>query len=140
MRKPRSQRLPLMYSVVAICIGASLGALGRWQLSQWLNNAAASSVAFGTLSANWVGAYLVGLAVVWLQTHTAIDPMWRLLVITGFLGALTTFSTFSLETVNLLQSGHIVTALSNAALNLLGSLVLTYLGMVSAQWLWAVPK
>lgn len=129
-----------MYSVVAICIGASLGALGRWQLSLWLNHAASNSAALGTLSANWIGAYLVGFGVVWLQTHTALDPMWRLLIITGFLGALTTFSTFSLETVNLLQNGHILSAVGNAALNLLGSLALTYLGIVSAQWVWTVAE
>lgn len=129
-----------MYSVVAICIGASLGALGRWQLGLWLNNAAANSVALGTLSANWIGAYLIGFGMVWLQTHTALDPMWRLLVVTGFLGALTTFSTFSLETVDLLQSGHFMSALLNAALNLLGSLALTYVGMVSAQWFWVAAK
>ena len=129
-----------MYAVVAICIGASLGALGRWQLGLWLNNAASNSVALGTLSANWIGAYLVGFGVVWLQTHTALDPMWRLLIITGFLGALTTFSTFSLETVNLLQNGHFVSALGNTALNLLGSLALTYLGILSAQWVWTAAK
>lgn len=129
-----------MYSVVAICIGASLGALGRWQLSLWLNNAASNGAALGTLSANWIGAYLVGFGVVWLQTHTALDPMWRLLIITGFLGALTTFSTFSLEIVNLLQSGQVVSAIGNAALHLLGSLALTYLGIVSAQWIWTVAK
>jgi fluoride exporter len=125
-----------MYSVIAICIGASLGAISRWQLSVWLNQAGSTGVAVGTLSANWIGAYLVGLGFVWLQTHTALDPMWRLLIMTGFLGALTTFSTFSLETVNLLHGGHFASALANAGLNLLGSLALTYAGMRTAQWLW----
>ena len=129
-----------MYSVLAICIGASLGAIARWQLGVWLNSAASTSVALGTLGANWIGAYLVGFGFVWLQTHTALDPAWRLLILTGFLGALTTFSTFSLETVNLLQAGHVASAVANAALNLFGSLALTYAGLLSAQWLYSGAK
>ncbi|MFT6766106.1 MAG: CrcB protein [Burkholderiaceae bacterium] len=126
-----------MYPVLAMCVGASLGAISRWQLSLWFNHSGHANIAIGTLSANWIGAYLVGMGFVFLQTHTALDPMWRLLLMTGFLGALTTFSTFSIETVNLLQTGQFLDALINSALHLVGSLVLTYAGIHTAQWLWA---
>lgn len=124
-----------MNHVWAICLGACAGALARWQLGLWLNPGGA--LPWGTLAANWAGAYAVGVAVVFFQTHTGIDPAWRLLVVTGLLGALTTFSTFSAEAVALLQQGRVATALLHAGLHLLGSLLLTWGGLVSAQRWWA---
>lgn len=122
-------------SVVAICIGASAGALMRWQLGLWLNHSHAL-LPWGTLAANWIGAYLVGVAVVVFQSQMQLDPVWRLAVITGVLGALTTFSTFSAETMTLLQQGRWALACISASLHLFGSLLLTWLGMRSAQaWL-----
>lgn len=123
-----------MPTVLAICIGASLGALSRWQLAQWLNQGHAV-LPWGTLAANWLGAWLIGLVVAALQALPDIDPVWRLALVTGFLGALTTFSTFSVEVVSLLQHGRIGLALANAALHLLGSLTLTWLGLqVGSRW------
>jgi CrcB protein len=118
-------------SVVAIGLGAGAGALARWQLGLWLNTAHPSGAAlpWGTLVANWAGGYLIGLAVVFFQHHPQLDPAWRLMLITGFLGALTTFSTFSAEVVTYLQQGRWVWALGSASLHLIGSLVLTGLGM-----------
>jgi CrcB protein len=122
-------------TVIAICIGASAGALSRWQLGVWLNQPGAV-LPWGTLSANWLGAYLVGFVVVFFQSQTPLDPAWRLAIVTGFLGALTTFSTFSVELVSLLQHGRWLLGAGNAALHLLGSLLLTVAGMKTAALWW----
>ena len=126
-----------MHSVIAISLGAVLGALVRWRLSLWLNQGAAI-LPWGTLAANWIGAYIVGVAVVFFQSQTQIDPVWRLAIITGFLGALTTFSTFSAEVIGMLQHGRFALAVGTAGLHLLGSLLLTWVGMRSAA-LWFTP-
>jgi CrcB protein len=126
-----------MHAVIAISLGAVLGALARWRLSLWLNQGAAV-LPWGTLAANWIGAYIVGMAVVFFQSQTQIDPVWRLAVITGFLGALTTFSTFSAEVIAMLQHGRFALAVGTAGLHLLGSLLLTWVGMRSAA-LWFTP-
>jgi CrcB protein len=125
-----------MPSVIAICLGACLGALARWRLSLWLNESSAL-LPWGTLTANWVGAYLVGFAVVMFQSQTQLDPAWRLAIITGLLGALTTFSTFSVEVVSMLQHGRWLLAVGTTSLHLLGSLLLTAVGMKMASWWWA---
>lgn len=126
-----------MHSVIAISIGAVLGALARWRLSLWLNEGAAI-LPWGTLAANWIGAYIVGVAVVFFQSQTQIDPVWRLAVITGFLGALTTFSTFSAEVIAMLQHGRLALAVGTAGLHLMGSLLLTWVGMRTAA-IWLTP-
>lgn len=128
-----------MLTVIAICLGACVGALSRWQLGLWLNpsSAAAGLLPWGTLGANWVGAYLVGFAVVFFQSQTQLDPAWRLAIVTGFLGALTTFSTFSVEVVSMLQHGRWWLATGNAALHLMGSLLLTVAGMKTAGLWWS---
>jgi CrcB protein len=123
-----------MLTATAIFIGAGLGALLRWQWGVWLNPGGA--LPWGTLLANWVGAYAVGVAVVFFHQHTGLDPVWRLALVTGLLGALTTFSTFSIETVHLIQQGRAAFALINIGLHVLGSLALTFLGILTAQRLW----
>jgi len=120
-----------MLQVLAISLGASVGALARWQLGLWLNQGHAL-LPWGTLAANWVGAWLVGAAVVFFQSQTQLDPAWRLALVTGFLGALTTFSTFSAEVVAMLQHARYALALATASLHLLGSLALTLAGMKMA--------
>ena len=120
-----------MLQVIAISLGASVGALSRWQLSLWLNQGHAV-LPWGTLAANWIGAWLVGVAVVFFQSQTQLDPAWRLALVTGFLGALTTFSTFSAEVVSMLQHARYLLAFGTTALHLLGSLGLTLLGMKMA--------
>ena len=121
--------------IFAICCGASLGALARWRLGLWLSPGGA--LPWGTLAANWLGAYAIGVCVALLHQLPHLDPVWRLALITGFLGALTTFSSFSVEVVTLLQQQRYGLALGNAALHLGGSLLLTWLGLQSAAWLWA---
>lgn len=117
-----------MLSALAIGLGACAGALLRWRLGLWLNTPQAL-LPWGTLAANWIGAYAVGITVAVLQAHPQIDPIWRLAIITGLLGALTTFSTFSVEVVAMLQQGRLAMALGLSGLHLLGSLLLTWLGL-----------
>ncbi|HPW08233.1 MAG TPA: fluoride efflux transporter CrcB [Burkholderiaceae bacterium] len=119
-----------MLSVIAICLGASLGALARWGLGLWLSPG--GLIPWGTLAANLIGGYLVGVCVAVFQALPALDPVWRLALVTGFLGALTTFSSFSAEVVGMLQQQRYALALGTAAVHLLGSLLLTIAGIKSA--------
>lgn len=127
-----------MLTVIAICLGACVGALSRWQLSQWLNpsSAAAGLLPWGTLAANLIGGYLVGVCVGVFQQLPELDPVWRLALVTGFLGALTTFSSFSAEVVAMLQQGRLALALGTASLHLFGSLALTLLGLRTVELFW----
>jgi CrcB protein len=104
-------------------------------LGLWLNPPPHSENIFpwGTLAANLIGGYLIGVCVGLFQNFPQIDPTWRLLLVTGFLGALTTFSTFSVEVVGMLQQGRLFLALATASLHLLGSLLLTYLGLMTVR-------
>jgi fluoride exporter len=121
-----------MFSVLAICIGASMGALARWQLGLWLNPG--GLIPWGTLTANLVGGYLIGVCVAVFQALPELDPVWRLALVTGFLGALTTFSSFSAEVVGMLGQQRYAVALGTAAVHLLGSLLLTVAGIKTATF------
>lgn len=121
-------------SVIAICVGASAGALLRWWFGAQLNGLF-PSIPPGTLVANLVGGYVVGLAIAFFALNSAIAPEWRLLIITGFCGGLTTFSTFSAEIVTLLQQGRNAWALGAAGLHLAGSVLMTIAGIGTVQWL-----
>ncbi len=125
-----------MHAVLAICLGACLGALARWQLGLWLSPSGAL-IPWGTLAANLIGGYLVGVCVGVFQQLPELDPLWRLTLVTGFLGALTTFSSFSAEVLALLQQARYVLALATAGGHLLGSLALTVLGLKTATLFWA---
>jgi len=120
-----------MGSAIAICIGASLGALVRWRMGVWLSPG--GLIPWGTLAVNLCGGYLIGIAVALPQ----LDPIWRLALVTGFLGALTTFSTFSAEVVGMLVQQRYLLALGTAALHLFGSLLLTAVGIGTVAWLTA---
>lgn len=122
-----------MLQVIAICVGASFGALVRWGLGLWLNTSAAS-MPWGTLAANLIGGYLVGVCVAVFNNLPELDPVWRLALVTGFLGALTTFSSFSAEVVGMLQLQRYALAAGTAALHLFGSLILTILGLKTAMF------
>ena len=128
-----------MLTIIAICIGASTGALARWQLGLWLNPSSVYpavdlTMPWGTLTANLIGGYLVGACVAVFQAMPDLDPVWRIPLVTGFLGALTTFSSFSAEVVNMLNQGRYALALLTAGLHLFGSLALTIIGMKSATY------
>ncbi len=119
-------------SFVAIAVGASCGAWLRWMLGLWLNRHSAA-FPWGTLTANMLGGYLVGLVLAVVAAHPEWPSFWRLLLVTGFLGGLTTFSTFSAETVAFIEEGNLSMALGYSAVSLLGSLALTMLGLMTAQ-------
>ena len=121
-------------SILAISVGAALGALLRWVLGIQLN-ALFPSIPPGTLAANLVGGYLIGAAVAFFAANPSLSPEWRLLTITGFLGGLTTFSTFSAEVVAQLMAGRLVWALSTIAVHVIGSVVMTLLG-IGTVTLW----
>ena len=121
-----------MHAVFAICLGACVGALARWRLGLWLNHPGAF-MPWGTLAANLIGGYLVGLILAWAH-HADLAPFWRLILVTGFLGALTTFSSFSAEVVEMALADRWGAALTTAALHLLGSLALTWAGIQTARF------
>lgn len=116
---------------LAVGLGAASGAWLRWWLSIWLGSLHAY-VQLGTLAANLLGGYLVGLALGFFTDHPGIAPAWRLFAITGFLGGLTTFSSFSGESVLLLQRGEYGWALLHTVLHLLGSILFCVAGF--ATW------
>ena len=118
-------------SWLAVGFGAACGAWLRWGLSSWLPSWQ-GSLPLGTLIANLGGAYLIGMAIAFFQSHPALPPEWRLFLVTGFLGGLTTFSTFSAESMLLLQRGEYLWALLHTALHLLGALALCIAGF--ATW------
>jgi fluoride exporter len=120
----------LWTALVAVGMGGVVGAWLRWGLSYWLN-ARVPLIPLGTLAANVIGGYLVGIAVGLFAAHPALSPFWRLLIVTGFLGGLTTFSTFSAENVLLLGTGAWGAALLHAGLHLAGSLVATAAGIAT---------
>jgi CrcB protein len=121
---------------LAVGIGAALGAWARWGLGLWLN-AALPQLPLGTLAANVVGGYLIGLALAWFALTEGLPPEARLLVITGFLGGLTTFSTFSAEAVGLLSRQQYAWAATHIGLHLAGSLGATALGFATLRVLRA---
>ena len=124
----------MVASVISICAGASLGALLRWVLAGRFNPMF-PALPLGTLAANLIGGYLIGIAVAVFATLPQLPPPYRLFVVTGFLGGLTTFSTFSAEVVAQLQQGHTAWALATALGHTLGSFAFTALGIATVAWL-----
>jgi len=123
-----------LYVFAAVGFGAAIGAWLRWGLGLWLNPAL-PELPMGTLVANLIGGYLIGLAIAFFMQHPGIPPEWRLFIITGFLGGLTTFSTFSAETVTLLLRGQYAWGMCIIVAHLGGSLLMTVLGMQTFKWL-----
>jgi fluoride exporter len=121
-------------SIVVISLGAALGALLRWWLGMKLNPYL-PAIPPGTFAANMIGGYIIGVAVALFASYSAIAPEWRLFVITGFCGGLTTFSTFSAEVVTLLLQGRSLWALAAIGAHLAGSLLMTLAGIGTVAWL-----
>ena len=125
-------------SIFAISVGSALGALLRWQLGTKFNSLF-PTLPPGTLIANLFGAYVIGLAIAFFGSFSAISPEWRLLIVTGFCGGLTTFSTFSAEVTALLQQGRIDWALGTVAIHVVGSVAMTFAGIGTFVWLKITP-
>jgi CrcB protein len=117
-------------AMAAVCIGGTVGCVLRWCLGLWLNQQS-SMMPLGTLAANLIGGYIVGVAVAFFALNTTLAPEWRLLVITGFCGGLTTFSSFSAEVVLMLRQDRWMWACSTVALHLFGSLLMTFAGIAT---------
>ncbi len=113
--------------IVLIGLGGFFGAISRYLVSGWTQHLF-PNYPIGTLTVNVLGSFLIGFLAIFLQEHAAVA--YRMIIITGFLGALTTFSTFSYESVMLLQSGAYTKALSSIFLNLILTLSATTLGIV----------
>lgn len=120
--------------LVAISLGSAIGALMRWELGRQFNQLF-PAIPPGTLVANLIGGYIIGVAIGYFANTPDIAPEWRLLIITGFCGGLTTFSTFSAEVVTLLQQGRLSWAMGAIALHVSGSLLATLAGLASWHWL-----
>jgi CrcB protein len=120
-------------SFVAVAVGGMLGCLLRWGLAIFLNRYF-PTIPPGTLAANLIGCYVIGVAIAFFTTYPAFAPEWRLFLTTGFCGGLTTFSTFSAEIVILLQSGRTLWALGAVAAHLAGSLLMTFAGIATVMW------
>ena len=123
----------MLFSILAISAGAAIGALLRWVLAVQFNHLF-PALPLGTLAANLVGGYLIGVAVAVFANMPELSPQARLFVVTGFLGGLTTFSTFSAEVVTQLQQGLTSWALITALTHMLGSFALTALGIATVAW------
>jgi CrcB protein len=124
----------MLNSVLSISAGAALGAVLRWLLGLGLNGLF-PAIPPGTLSANLIGGYLIGAVMAVFAASPALAPEWRLFVITGFLGGLTTFSAFSAEVAALLQQGRMAMAAIAIGTHVGGSLLMTLLGLASVTWL-----
>ncbi|EIR46095.1 CrcB domain protein, partial [Yersinia pestis PY-15] len=108
-------------TLLAVFIGGGVGSMARWLVSLKLNSASAH-LPVGTLIVNLVGAFIIGLTLAFFSRMTHIDPVWKLLITTGFCGGLTTFSTFSVEVVYLIQEGKLAWAAGTILLNVAGGL------------------
>ena len=125
----------MMWSpVLAISIGAAGGALLRWQLGVRMNSVL-PLLPLGTLAANLIGGYIIGLAIAYLAEVPNLAPEWRLFIITGFCGGLTTFSTFSAEVVARIQQGQLTWAFATITTHLVGSLIMTFAGIATVRLL-----
>jgi fluoride exporter len=126
-RRPHYGR-NMTLSICAIAFGGALGSLLRWYFAtRW--NALFPQLPPGTLAANIVGCYLIGIAMAVFLANPALSPEWRLLTVTGFLGGLTTFSTFSAEVVTALTEGQALWAMSTIAVHVIGSIAMTLCGI-----------
>lgn len=120
----------MLSSILAISAGASLGAVARWGLGLSLN-ALFPSIPPGTLLANLIGGYLIGVGLAVFANHPGLAPEWRLLVFTGFLGGLTTFSTFSAEVALLIQQQRLAWAAAAVGAHVVGSVAMTLFGIAT---------
>ncbi|ENV35163.1 fluoride efflux transporter CrcB [Acinetobacter gerneri] len=123
----------MFYSLFSIAAGSVLGAWLRWFFSLKFNNQL-THFPLGTILVNLIGGFIIGFAISFFA-NSALSPNYKLFVITGFCGALTTFSTFSAEVIALLQQQKFSYAVALIAIHLIGSLICTIIGIYSYQWI-----
>ena len=117
----------MLQLLLAVFIGGGTGSVARWMLSMRFNPLH-QAIPFGTLAANLLGAFIIGMGLAWFNRMTNIDPMWKVLITTGFCGGLTTFSTFSAEIALLFQQGQLQWAVAAVAGHVAGSVLMTLAG------------
>lgn len=125
----------MYYPLISIALGSILGAWLRWLIGLKLNPIF-PAIPLGTVTVNFIGGFIIGFAISYFS-QSALSPNYKLFVITGFCGALTTFSTFSAEIIALLQQGKLSYAVAAIIIHVIGSLVFTLIGMSLHQWLSA---
>lgn len=125
----------VMGQTLAIAAGGALGALLRFWSSNWTYGLLGRAFPYGTLAVNVVGSLLMGFCYAWLVERSSLGPEWRALIMVGFLGAFTTFSTFSIETLNLLEGGAVLKALLNTLLSVVLCVAAAWLGLVAGRQL-----
>ena len=125
----------MMMKLLAVAVGGAVGSTVRYLVSGWAANRFGADFPYGTLIVNVAGCFVIGLFMTLATERLLISPYWRLIVAVGFLGGLTTFSSFSYETLRLVHSADLLAAFANIASNLVLSLVATWLGVVVARLL-----
>ncbi|MHC4940529.1 MAG: fluoride efflux transporter CrcB [Planctomycetota bacterium] len=125
-----------MRELLIVAAGGAVGAVARYSLSGWVYDLAGTRLPWGTLAVNVVGCFLIGIVLHASFTTTLVPPGWRLAIATGFLGSMTTFSTFSYETIRELERGSWGAAGANVLLNLAVGLPATWMGLVLARRMW----
>lgn len=124
-----------MTNLLAIAVGGAFGAVGRFASSQWIYGLLGRSFPYGTLFVNFIGSFIMGVLAIWLIERFSAGPELRAFLLIGFLGSFTTFSTFSLETVNLLSNGETLKALLNMCLSVFVCVTACWLGMILGRQL-----
>ncbi len=121
--------------ILVIMLGGGLGAVARFMVSTSVNERLSSNFPYGTLVVNVMGSFIMGFLAMWLVEKLGLNPLLRLAIFVGFLGAFTTFSTFSMETLNLFEQGESVRALMNMFINVVLSVLAVWLGVILGKQL-----
>jgi len=119
------------FTIIAVASGGALGAVSRMLINGFVNRHVEHTLPFGTLAVNFIGSLLIGILFAWFHSNSSLSPHLKSFLVTGLLGALTTYSTFAIESFFLLESGHYLHALSNMALNLFGTIIMAGIGYMS---------
>lgn len=123
----------MVLKFLAVAVGGALGACSRYFVSQWAASRFGADFPYGTLLVNAVGCFLIGFFLTLATERMIVSPYWRLIVAVGFLGGLTTFSSFSYETLRLVDVGNLLPAFINIALNICVGLFATWAGIVLSR-------
>lgn len=124
----------MIQHVIMVALGGGIGSVTRYLVSLWAVERWGSEFPFGTLLVNIAGCFIIGAFMVCVTERIIANPYWRLLTVTGFLGGLTTFSSFSYETLKLLEDGQLQWAVYNVLINVVCGLAATWLGIIAARW------